>query len=144
MDSDFNFKQVPRNWSLCYLSECPRHDECLRYQACLHAPDGRVYHRCILPSVIRRGDCQHFRPVEKMRMALGFRNIFNNVLARDIAKMRAELMDFLGSSTTFYRYRSGEYPLSPLQQQWIRDMFRRRGYSDDIAFDSFKDVYIFD
>lgn len=144
MENDFNFKQVPRSWALCYLSECPRHSECLRYQACLAAPDGRVYHKCILPSVLRQGPCQHFRPVEKMPMALGFRNIFNEVKAKDIARMRAELADFLGSTTSFYRYRNGLNPLTPLQQQWIRDMFHRYGYSDDLAFDGSKDVYIFD
>ena len=143
MDSDFNFKQVPRNWSLCYLSECPRHDECLRYQACLHAPDGRVYHRCILPSVLRRGDCQHFRPVEKVRAAVGFRNIFGKVLAKDITDMRKEMTAYLGSRATFFRYQRGDLLLLPAQQEWIQQMFRRYGYTDEVTFDGYRDMYVF-
>ena len=91
-----------------------------------------------------QGDCAHFCPIEKVCMALGFRNIFNNVLARDITKMRAELVDFLGSRTTFFRYQSGEKPLNPFQQEWIRQLFRRYGYNNDFAFDNTKEVYIFD
>ena len=143
MENDFSFKQVPRGWAICYVPDCPRHDECLRYQAYLHAPEGRVYHKCILPTVLLQGDCQHFRPIEKVRMALGFRNIFIDVKARDVTKMRAELTDFLGSPATFFRYRNGTNPLNPLQQQWIRNMFRRYGYSDNVAFDETKDVYFF-
>lgn len=144
MIEDFDFRQVPRNWALCYVSECPRKGECLRYQVCLQAPDIKYLGKCVMPNVLKQKECPMFRPIQKTSVALGFRHIFNNVLAKDIAQMRAELTAFLGSSTTFYRYRNGEYPLNPRQQQWIQDMFRRHGYSDNVAFDSAKDIYLFD
>lgn len=143
MDKDFNFKQVPRSWALCYLSECPRHAECLRYQACLAAPDGRVYHKCILPSVLRQGACQYFRPVEKVRAAVGFRNIFGKVLAKDITNMRKELAAYLGSRATFFRYQRGDLLLESAQQEWIQQMFRRYGYTDEVTFDSYREIYVF-
>ena len=144
MEKDFNFKQVPRYWAVCYVADCPRKAECMRYQACLSAPEGRVYHKCILPTMLRDGHCQHFRPVQKVRMAVGFRNIFNNVLARDIADMRADLAAYLGSVPTFYRYRSGKRLLNPRQQQWICDLFRRYGYTGEVVFDGRQDMYVFD
>lgn len=144
MEDKFNFKQVPQDWAICYVPQCPRKDECLRYQMCLRAPQGRVYHKCILPTVLSQGECQHFRPIDKIRVALGFRNIFNEVKAKDITRMRAELADFLGSQPTYYRYRDGRRSLTPLQQQWIRDMFRRYGYTEEIVFDDSKDIYSFD
>ena len=144
MDKDFDFNKVPRSWALCYVSECPRKQECLRYQACLAAPPVKYFGKCVMPNALLQKECPMFRSIQKTQVALGFRHIFNNVLAKDIAQMRAELMAFLGSSTTFYRYRGGEYVLNPRQQQWIKDMFRRHGYSDDVAFDSMEDVYIFD
>lgn len=142
MDKDFSFKQVPRSWALCYLSECPHHAECLRYQACLAAPDGRVYHKCILPSVLRQGPCQHFRPVEKVRAAVGFRNIFGKVLAKDITNIRSQMIDYLGSRSSFFRYQRGAILLMPAQQEWIQQLFRRYGYTDTLCFDAYKDVYM--
>ena len=30
------------------------------------------------------------------------------------------------------------------QQQWIRDLFRRYGYTSEVVFDGSQDVYVFD
>ena len=143
MDKDFDFKQVPYGWAMCYVEACPRKDECLRYQVYLSLP-GRMVNKCVMPGVLRQPSCPHFRPIRKMRAAIGFTNIFNEVKAKDIAEMRKELAAFLGSTTTFYRYRKGEILLNPRQQQWIRDMFRRYGYTEEVVFDGSKEVYIFD
>lgn len=144
MTQDIDFKQVPHGWLLCYVSECPRKATCLRYQACLEAPSSSYFHQCVMPSVLKQPQCPAYRPMQKTQVAIGFRHIFKDVKASDITRMRSELMDFLGSPATFYRYRNGSKPLNPRQQQWIQDMFRRHGYSDDIAFDEVKDMYIFD
>ena len=144
MDKDFNFSQVPRSWALCYVSECPRKEDCLRYQACLAAPPIKYFGKCVMPNALVQKECPMFRPIQKTQVALGFRHIFNDVKANDVAQMRAELAAYLGCVATFYRYRNGERPLNPRQQQWIKDMFRRHGYSDDVPFDEVKDVYLFD
>ena len=51
---------------------------------------------------------------------------------------------YLGSGGTFYRYRNGERLLMPEQQEWIKNMFTRYGYTDEIEFDGYKEVYRFD
>ena len=143
MDKDFDFKQVPYGWAMCYVEACPRKDECLRYQVYLSLP-GRMVNKCVMPGALRQPSCPHFRPIRKMRVAIGFQHIFNKVLARDITAMRSEIASFLGSHTTFYRYRNGEYKLNPRQQEWIKNLFRRYGYTDEVEFDKYQDVYIFD
>lgn len=143
MDKDFDFKQVPYGWALCYVEACPRKDECLRYQVYLSLP-GRIVNKCVMPGALRQPSCPHFHPIHKMRIAIGFRYIFEKVLAKDIAAMRAELAAFLGCRATFYRYRRGDQPLNPRQQKWIQEMFRRHGYTDEVVFDQYKDVYVFD
>lgn len=143
MDKDFDFKQVPYGWAMCYVEACPRKDECLRYQVYLSLP-GCMVNKCVMPAALRQPSCPHFRPIRKMRVAIGFQHIFNKVLASDIAIMRAELAAFLGCRATFYRYRRGDQPLNPRQQKWIQEMFRRHGYTDEVTFDQYKDVYVFD
>ena len=143
MDKDFDFKQVPYGWAMCYVEACPRKDECLRYQVYLSSP-WRIVNKCVMPGALRQPSCPHFCPIRKMRVAIGFQHIFNKVLASDIAIMRAELAAFLGCRATFYRYRRGDQPLNPRQQKWIQEMFRRHGYTDEVVFDQYKDVYVFD
>ena len=41
----FNFSQVPYNWALCYISECGRKEECMRYQV-LHSFGKAVLYIC--------------------------------------------------------------------------------------------------
>ena len=144
MIEDLDFSQVPRSWALCYVAECPRKEECLRYQACLKAPPLKYLHKCVMPNILQKNECHMFRPIRKLKVALGFRNIFIDVKARDITKMRTELTAFLGSPATYFRYRNGTRPLTPMQQQWIEDMFRRYGYNGDVVYDKVKDVYFFD
>lgn len=144
MDKDFDFKQVPHGWAMCYVEACPRKDECLRYQVYLNSPKGRTTNKCVLPAALLKEECPHFRSIRKMRVAIGFQHIFNKVLASDIATMRSEMASFLGCRATFYRYRRGDQPLTPRQQKWIQEMFRRHGYTDEVTFDKYEDVYIFD
>ena len=143
MEKDFDFYQVPNSWPICSLADCPRKAECLRYQAFQCLPEGRTQHPCVLPTVLRLKACPHFHPIQKVRVALGFRNIFNNVLARDIAAMRSELADYLGHGGTYYLYRNGKKPLTPAQQAWINKMFSRYGYKEEMFFDNYKTIYQF-
>ena len=144
MDKDFDFKQVPYGWAMCYVAACPRKDECLRYQVYLSSPKFCTMNNCVMPNALLKKTCPHFHPISKMRVAVGFRHIFNKVLANDIAAMRSELAAFLGCRATFYRYRRGDQPLNLRQQKWIQEMFRRYGYTDEVTFDKYEDVYVFD
>ena len=143
MDKDFDFKQVPPHWPLCYVAACGRKDECMRYQACLWAPKGQVRHPCVLPTVTQRKQCPQFHPIQKMRVAVGFRYIFNKVLAKDIADMRSQMRVYLGNKSAFYDYRKGKRPLVPRQQDWIVQLFRRYGYTHEVEFDAYKDIFVY-
>ena len=115
----------------------------MRHKTCQWMPAGVTHHSCVLPSAAAKKQCPHFHPVKKVRVATGFRNIFEDVKARDIAQMRSEMSAFLGSRATYYRYRNGEQPLNPRQQQWIVQLFRRYGYTHDLVFDDYKDMYVY-
>ena len=143
MEKNFDYSQLPHNWPICYVADCPRKAECMRYQVFLNTSPGRTQYPCVLPTVLKKETCPHFHPIRKVQMAYGFRNIFTNVLARDIATMRSELAAYLGGGGTYYRYRNGKRPLTPTQQAWIQKMFRRYGYTEEVFFDNYKDIYQF-
>lgn len=143
MDKDFSFSLVPDGWALCYLSECGRKEECLRYQACLLSPKGKTQAACVLPAALRQGACPHFHPIEKMRMAAGFQRIFDELKAKHVASITSKLIRYLGPKTTYYRYRCGERSLTPKQQEWILALLRSYGYTEGVAFDSYSEGYRF-
>ena len=103
MDKDFSFKDVPYGWALCFLTECPRKDECLRNQIYVHAAQKRTLHPCVMPGALLMDECPHFHPIHKVQMAAGFQNIFSEIKEKDLVPIRTEMKAFLGSRTTFYR-----------------------------------------
>lgn len=143
MDNNFDFKQVPNGWVLCYISACNRKEECMRYQFCLSAPDKLTKTQCVLPTVLKKSECPHFMPIRIVKAAKGFHHIFDEVKEKHHAAMRVEMARYLGAGGSFYRYRNGEKLLMPEQQEWIRKMFQRYGYSEEVVFDDYEDVYRF-
>lgn len=142
MEKDFDFKQVPVSWALCYIKECPRKDECMRYQVQLLATDETFCRSCILPTVMRGGKpCSHFHPIKKVRVAAGFKKILAEVKEKHRAAIRLKLASYLGKGGTYYRYRNGTSMLMPEQQAWIINMLREYGYTEGIEFDSYKELY---
>ena len=141
MDKDLNFGIVPHGWTLCFLGECKRKEECMRYQMCLLAPEETTRQTCVLPTVLRRKVCPHFHPIKKVRMAAGFEKICDEIKAKHEAAIKAKLMAYLGARSTYYRYRKGERSLTPEQQEWILKLLRRYGYTEGIEFDSYREEY---
>ena len=142
IEQDFDFRQVPKTWALCYIGECKRKKECMRYQLQLLATDETYCRPCILPTVMRDGKaCQHFHPIEKVRAAAGFKKILTEVKEKHRASIRLKLISYLGPGGTFYRYRNGKSLLMPEQQKWIVNLLREYGYTDGIEFDGYKELY---
>lgn len=48
-----------------------------------------------------------------------------------------------GGNTTYYRFHHGERLLTPEQQKWIINLFRRHGYTEELHFDGYRNVYDF-
>ena len=75
--------------------------------------------------------------------AWGFDTLFVDVKQRDASPLRSAIKDYLGGNGTYYRYHNGERLLTPEQQDHILGLFRQRGYTDNLRFDGYRDVYDF-
>ena len=141
--ASFDFSDVPSWYALCTNSGCPMCGDCLRYLAASYAPETKETAYCVMPSVMKGEKCRWLDRKSVVLHALGFSKLFDHVKKCDFTRMRKMLTDYLHGNKMYYQYMRGERPLSPAQQQWIRDFMASQGYPDDVVFDGYKEVYVF-
>ncbi len=142
---EFDFRNVPLAWQLCFLDDCPRSGECLRRQAARHLNEGRDWGPSVYPTMKRdEGGCRLFVIGEPRRMAWGFSHLFEEVKRKHDAGLRIAMKQYLGGHAAFYRYHHGKRLLTPEQQEWILDLFRRYGYTEGLRFEQYVYAYDFD
>lgn len=140
-----DFRNMPLSWQVCFLAECPVKDRCLRQLAACHLPVERDFGPAVYPSMeIGDKGCRLFAEGEPMLLAWGFETLFSEVKSKDEKSLREGLKAYLGGHSTFYRYNNGQRLLSVEQQEWILSLFRRYGYTENLAFDHYVRTYKFD
>ena len=139
-----NFDNIPSSFAVCYLANCPRKDKCLRYQALQGVLSKKTIVYTVLPSALHDvGTCVHYRESIPVIMAYGFKGLFANVKKADVAPLRVEVMNSLGSHGSYYRYNKGEKYLIPSQQEAVLNIFRKYGYTSNLQFDGYVNSYDF-
>lgn len=140
---DFTYDLVPASWPVCFVDNCPLAESCLSHLAGLHLPDDLTIGPAIYPTALRDGKCGHYKKIRKIQAAWGFDTLFTDVKQRDAAPLRSAIKNYLGGNGTYYRYHNGERLLTPEQQEHILALFRQCGYSENLHFDGYREVYDF-
>lgn len=140
MNSEYDFSWVGNGFVFCFLEDCPRREECLRYCAGRELPEDRIVGPAVYPGAFHNGECSFFRKNEKVRLATGFGG---GAQKHVFLAMRNKLTEYLRGNGEYYKYRNGKKWLSPEQQAYICDLCRRYGYKDEVTFDCYKEDYDF-
>ncbi len=136
-------EQIPPSFYRCFQSDCPKADTCSRFLAGKLLREGKVCGPAVYPSA-RTGDtCTMYKQTRVIRAAYGFTAIFAEVKQKDSTPLRSRIKAYLGGNTTYYRYHHGEKLLTPEQQEWIVGLFRRKGYTEELHFDGYRELYDF-
>ena len=143
-DNELTWEEVPEGWALCFNQACAMRERCLRWQAGLLAPENLTVGRCVTPRALKDGQCQCFATMEKVRIAYGFSTVYDEVRKSDYTPMRKELTFMLSGKRYYYEYMRGERPLSPAQQESIREFFAKWGYADSVKFDRYEEHFVFE
>ena len=69
-----------------------------------------------------------FHQLRMVRLAWGFRTLFDDVQKKDYDHLRSSVIFHFRSESDFWRYNRGYYKLTPEQQEEILDIFRQNGY----------------
>jgi hypothetical protein len=140
---DFTYDMVPPLFAVCFIKDCPQTAACLRHFAGTCIPAGIHTGPAVYPTALNDGKCPEFKPLRIMCGAWGFDTIFAEVKQKDSTRLRNGIKQFLGGHGTYYRYHNGSRLLTPEQQEWIISLFRSSGYTENLTFDHYEDVYDF-
>ena len=140
----FDFNSVPYTWALCFNDTCPMHDTCMRHFAGRHMPTGRAQGPAVYPAALQKGKCRLFVEKRVIRSAWGFSKLFLDVKRVDDTPIRREIQRYLGCRSTYYRYMSGRFTLTPEQQADILEIFRTYGYTAPRDFDNYVEHYVYE
>lgn len=137
-------QQMPAGYMVCFQQDCPLHDSCMRFVAGQNLPDDRQMGNAVFPAARQGDQCRYYHKYRVFNGAAGFNTLFNNVLARHSVQLRQAIKDHLGGNGTYYLYHNGKKWLTPEQQDWILSLFRRYGYTEDLSFDQYQQMFDFD
>jgi len=139
----FDYSFVPSWYIICFNSSCPLKDNCLRYLTGLNTPTEMDHAHCVLPKAFGNGHCRWFDKKKVVVNVLGFRHLYDRVMKKDFTRMRKEITRYLHGVKFYYEYKDGKRPLSPEQQQWIRNYVKSCGYDWEVEFDCYFEAYVF-
>ena len=144
MEQLLDFSRMPAHFRRCFLKECPRRSECLLALVADHVVGDELWGRAIFPAALKQeGGCPFFQSAQPVPMAWGFGRLIANTRSSDLAGLRVAIQQYLGSKAAYYRVNHGERLLTPEQQAYILDLYRQRGYTEDLAFDGYVETYNF-
>lgn len=141
MSSDFRPDLMSKDIVYCMLEQCPRANSCLRYLSCQHSSSFWT-HSFVDPRRAASEACPHYLSNRVQRQARGFKRAIGSLPYRSVASFRGRLSYELNCGRShFYRYLSGEYPLSEGQQAVVRAVFQEFGIDQEDLFDAYEEAY---
>ena len=132
-------EKIEQGFIPCFNSGCPRHEHCLRWQGREFVIASQQAITCVNP-LVSGDDCAMFIRDEKVRMALGFERLLEQ-LPRNIGKALMQNVINNCNRTYAYEHRNGTRPIPPALQQHIIDFCRRQGWQGPVDFDAYEDQY---
>ena len=104
MSKALHFSDIPRDWAICFQSDCPFAASCLRRYAATLAPAALRHHECVLPSARTADSCHGFIENRPMRLAYGMKGLLRGVTYEEGIALRSRLYNVFGSRSQYYRY----------------------------------------
>lgn len=131
------YHTFPTDYPLCFNADCALAATCLRQIAARTGNRNEQFVLCVNPAVSGGNDCASYRPDTVVRMAYGMIHLYDQVLARDLSAIRSCIMAHFGNGS-YYLRRNGKRAISPGEQAYIVQVFRKHGY-EHVAFDRYQD-----
>ena len=141
MTNNFNYKEVPGNYTHCLNEQCPRSTECLRFKVAQHVNAKTASFLVVNPKYIaNQKECALFHPDQVIRHAVGITHLFNDLPYSKARRIRKQLKEHFGHNYYYRIYRHERY-ISPEEQNYIQGLFTKEGILEEPVFDEYIDTY---
>lgn len=142
MKSDFEYSLVPYNFLHCLNGECLHAADCLRHQVSLRIPSDREAVTIVNPARITPASegCPYFMPDRLQRFAFGITHLLDSIPHGDAVVIKQQMIAHF-KTHTYYRFLRKERLINPAGQEYIRQLFLKRGLTDEPVYDEYVEQY---
>lgn len=141
MDSDFRPDLMTKDIVYCLLEQCSQANNCLRHLSYRHSAPFAI-HPFVDPRTAVGVGCPHYLSNRVQRQARGFKRAIGFLPYNSVASFRERISnEFECGRSHFYRYSSGEYPLTEARQTIVSAVFHEFGVHQEELFDSYEEGY---
>ena len=143
MKTELLMKKANEGYIVCHEQQCTLHEHCLRWQVGQHVPSSACTYSCVNPNYqhVATSDCPMYRKDEKVRFAKGMKNMFNDDMPKSVQDAVKYGVINKSNRTYYYEYKNGSRLIPPALQEHIRQLFRDKGWTAKVDFDSYVDDY---
>ena len=137
------YNQLDLDFAHCAGNHCAKAGECLRHTAYkrLAANTSETYTMVNSAAITGVQSCPFFMPDRKERFAWGISNIYDNVRAADLRRVRYEVISYFGTGV-YYKIKQQRRVITEEEQKLIRLSFTEMGYDgNSIEFDRYEEQY---
>lgn len=133
------FRKKAPHYLVCFIDQCPLHENCLRWLVGCEAPTDTL----MLPSVNPRHpetgteQCPHYRQEQYVNMARGMMNFYDNMPGRTERAIKHRLISMF-SRKTYYDYRKGVRLIPPDIQAQIEQVCQEEGWTGELNYDGWE------
>lgn len=133
------YKGIPAKYAVCQFADCPQARNCLHQIACHSLMDSEKFLNLINPKLCTRdAQCRFFRNSAPTLFAFGFKNMKEHMLPQQYVAFKEMLTERFGH-TLFYERRRGDIPLTPEEQELIRQALQQVGVTEKLEFDRYEE-----
>jgi len=142
-DNELFSKKASENYMVCFVNDCPLHEDCLRWKTGRYVSPTQIVCNCVNPHYedVGTDTCPMYRKGKMVTMAKGMKNIFTDDMPRGLVSfIRATLIEHW-HRTYYFECRNGSRLITPSMQEHVRQLFRKQGWEKEIHFDEYVEAY---
>lgn len=133
------YKDVPEEYPVCQLNDCPKAKNCLRQLAYAPLMKRDRYLKMINPAFCTKDEkCTFFRESSPVIYARGFKRMQENMLPKQYDIFMRILKEQFGHNQ-YYERRRGNIPIPPEEQKIILAALKEAGINKDFEFDTYEE-----
>ena len=142
-DREALFREKAEKYLVCYSTQCPLREHCLRAILSHYVPADRPVTTCVnINSPLSQTEqCHFYRSDEIRRMPVGLTWLCHDMPGWKERVIKANLIKHL-TRTGYYKYRNGSRPIPPDVEEIIRQVLKAHGWKQEPRFDGYVEDYV--